>query len=90
MPEPINRPAGRTFAEAPWLACPLCGMEKQNDVFVGLRATELGPKYWCGTIWMPSEKRITVSGVACGRIQELQEKLSQANGRGERPGPKDA
>jgi hypothetical protein len=77
--ETSNVQSGAAVACSALLACPMCGMEKQTDVFVGIRATELGPKYWCGTIWMPSEKRITVFGVACRRIQQLQEQLRQAN-----------
>jgi hypothetical protein len=40
MPEPINRPAGRTFAAAPWLADPETPQNQFDDVSDALTPEE--------------------------------------------------
>lgn len=57
--------------------CPVCGMGKQCDVAVGVRANETGERFWCGTIYWPSQNRITSRGVSCKKLEEYKQKLEK-------------
>jgi regulator of replication initiation timing len=59
-------------------ACPVCGAEKEMDVLVGLCGNEWGDRYHCGTIYWPSQNRITVRGAACKIISSLRAQLEEA------------
>ena len=62
--------------------CPECGAEMDRLVIVGMRGIEMGPLYYCGTIYCPSIEQITVRGVCCKIICNLRNNLFDCASRG--------